>query len=76
MRLIIILILLQSCSSYETLPDGRKYTLKDSCLSGHIESYNYTTMMIVGKTVIPQVHSGTRYVCDSLQIDTVFINEK
>lgn len=74
MRLLILFILFQSC--YEVTPDGRKYTLKDSCLKGHVEHYSYTTMMVAGKVVIPQHHSGERYVCDSAKIDTVFINEK
>jgi hypothetical protein len=72
-RLLALFIILQSCNDYEVLPDGRKYTLKDSCLRGHIEHYNYTTYMVVNKMTIPQYHSGERYVCDELRVDTVFI---
>ncbi len=72
-KLLALFIILQSCNDYEVLPDGRKYTLKDSCLRGHIEGYTYTTNMVVGKMIIPQSHSGQRYVCDELRVDTIFI---
>lgn len=34
-----------------------------NCIEYNAEDYKYTTTLIVGKTIIPQTHTGTRNVC-------------
>lgn len=74
-RLLALFILLQSCNDYEVLPDGRKYTLKDTCLRSTIVTYNYTTYIVIGNQSYQQINVGTRYICLENIIDTIFINE-
>jgi len=34
-----------------------------NCIQYNAEEYRYTTNIIVGKSLIPQTHTGTRNVC-------------
>jgi hypothetical protein len=74
-KLLFLLILFASCNDYEVLPDGRKYTTKDTCLRHTIVTYNYTTYMVIGNQSYPQVNIGTKLICLENRVDTIFINE-
>lgn len=75
-KLLLLSILFASCNDYEVLPDGRKFTTKDTCLKYTIQAYNYTTYIVIGNQAIPQINVGTHLVCLESRTDTVFITDE
>lgn len=68
-KLILACLFLFSCETIYTTPDGRRYKLNETCLSGHDE------VMIINQQIgdmqypMPQNY----FVCDYSRIDTIWL---
>lgn len=70
--MLVALMAIGLTSCWESLPDGRQFKIKRSCVSGHNESQMVWQPIMMGKMMSGYWVNQTTYVCDETRDDTAW----